>query len=157
MRRHVKQRFDRQDPSGVAWRSQGQGLIDERRGHVVLVREHERNGTCDGRINGHGVIRLNLDAAVRGAESRQSQTRKRMLGNTFNRLLKGGRRRLAIAVAKPQCPDRVPRVRAALATVEMAALLECELAFEGLERRLLFVALKMNQAAQSMERDGTEP
>ena len=47
---------------------------------------------------------------------------------------------VAIALPKSQRPDRVPRVRAALATVEMHAVFERELALEGFERRLLFIA-----------------
>ena len=149
--------LDGEGPAGGAFWSRGQCLLDDRRGLAVLLGERERDRSRDGRINGQGVTGLNRDAAIGWAESRQAEARKGVLGDAFDRMLKRGRRRFAIALAKAQRPDRVPRIRAALAAIEMPALFECQLALEGLERRLLFVTCEVNEASQPVEGDGAEP
>jgi hypothetical protein len=51
MCRHVKERLDRQGPTGVSWWGRGQCLFDERCGLDVLPGERESDRTSNGCIN----------------------------------------------------------------------------------------------------------
>jgi hypothetical protein len=112
----------------------------------VPASEHEAYGTSNGGIDGWPVSRLRYDSTVRCTKRRESKSSEWVYRNASDGLPKGGHGRVAISLAKPQRPDRVPRVRAALATVQMPIVFGRELAFESLESGLTLVARQVNEA-----------
>ena len=69
----------------------------------------------------------------------------------------GGRCAFAIALLNPQRADRVPRVCATLASVQMSIAFGRELALEGRKGLLVVAAGETDETSQPVKGDGAEP
>src|SRR5262245_10585326 len=65
-------------------------------------------------------------------------------------------RLVAVALPELECPNRVPRVRAALACVQETAPFAGELLLELRKRLVVAAAREVDEAAQPVQRDGAE-
>src|SRR5262245_34274990 len=79
-----------------------------------------------------------------------------MSGYARERVMKRRRRLVRLALSEPQRANGIPRVRAALACVEMAARLERQFTLERLERLILVPAREAHQTAEPVKRDAAE-
>ena len=158
----VQQRFHGKNPPGGPGLGVCEGITTNARRIVMRALQRERDSFCDGRVH---IVLLGLrhrEAARRGpfgsAKNARAtgDRRQRMTRHSREGLLKCEACVLRAAPTKMDRANRVPRVRAALACVQLAVSLEVELARKLLERAILTALRREHEAVQKVKADSLE-
>ena len=121
----LEQRVDDDRPPGRTRFRPGEEVAAQPRGLVVPA--GERQGRCGGHDGLNGVRIATFCQLVRSTRhGRETDSRHRMTGHARQRFTKRRFGILAALLPKSNRADRVPRVRGALARVDVTVMLECQ-------------------------------